>query len=502
MIKLFDVFTKGIIETDEPPSNVERLISAFDVRLTPNGAFPQQLPELPLDLAADFPYPQIFVGRRIVLAAYDETIYEITPNATFENWSSGVVSIVESDWSTEFVIPSGGGLWSFAEVGDFWVLCKDGCLIYNDTSMAHTGVSDMIIGIAESRFSICCSQHGRLFIGGLGSDLFGSHWQQFLEYWVGKSPVQFNIDVAIDSGYVMWSDVQDVSMLGFLRDWSRTFGVLPEDTTKSLDASFFMDLLTKNGWGMIPIGFYGAVKNLIPLGNDVLAYCASGVARLSAIMDPIPGYSVRKSDLPGVQHNYRVCGTSSVHYLIDNYGHLVRITEQGAENLGYKYYLDGMLSEISVMFLDTVRNILYICASYNGTFVLYGNSASRSTGIYTQGAMCNGKCITVEVTETRDTPILTIAYQTPDSGKLVWLRSIRLIGTWSLDATISFTVNYKLIEDIVYTQQVFDSDISGIVHLGIYAEAFYIIINISTNEDLNLNALSINIEPVLQEDGL
>ena len=131
--------------------------------------------------------------------------------------------------------------------------------------------------------------------------------------------------------------------------------------------------------------WYGSVYRILKLGDFLVAYGEDGI---TALAPKDVAYGMREISYTGILGKSAAIGTDIEHFFIDVSGKLFRFTPDKLEELGYSEFLSQMTDP--VMFLDSVKNLLYICDGIYGFIYStrdgsFGSGPINLTGIDSRG---------------------------------------------------------------------------------------------------------------------
>jgi hypothetical protein len=134
-----------------------------------------------------------------------------------------------------------------------------------------------------------------------------------------------------------------------------------------------------------PLNQHGFVYRILKLDNTLIAYGESGV---TALIPKDVVYGIRELYNVGLLSWSAVTGTDFEHFFIDVSGKLFRVLPEELKELDYSEFLSQMT--FPVMFLDQIKNLLYICDGtygfiYNIHDESFGSGPVNLTGIGSRG---------------------------------------------------------------------------------------------------------------------
>lgn len=348
-------------------------------------------PELvtsPATFTLDWPYPQLFVGRSVILLAGRTSLYSVNPS------TYALTEIPTYDWTdwlsskagvglpptTEQAITEGGP-WHFVDMWDNWMLFNGSCVVFKTGWSGSVFVQDSV-DIAAG----CSFRDGRVVYGGFNAANSSSAYRAVLESHEGAMPTDiedaFDWAVGPGSNSVWFSTIGGGDVFGFWTERILTYGSATAiNTGFSPSNPYLFDLIRKNQFGRGRMPWRGSVSRVLPMGDDtVIVYGTDGVSMMTPFSDPAPAFGVRPipglGALCGLAARGAVCGMTNAdgsandaHVFIDQYGELWRIAGNQAQRLGYSEYLSGILDDDIQISYDPLENDFWI-ANSTGCYVL------------------------------------------------------------------------------------------------------------------------------------
>jgi len=240
---------------------------------------------------------------------------------------------VSSGWAKTEVLDLGTTVttpWAIADFHDYVVMASDVLIDRNPT----TGLWSVVEPSSTMPlFKTCCNFKGQLIGGNVNSDWY---------------------DCGV--GHVIWARPGSTN---FLSD-------------------------KRNAAGYMPMPFGGEVYRTLPLGDSVVVYGSSGLAVLSPISSPAPGFGVAVSYDFGIASVGAVAGDDSVHVFVDEGGQVWAIGADGKVTLlDYKEFMDELTAEDIVVSHDPQQKKFFI-SDGTKTFLLATIEATTDLGVVTK----------------------------------------------------------------------------------------------------------------------
>ncbi len=366
-------FEAGLRRYHKTRRGTQQLFDLVNFKSTPFGLVPYEPVVNPFSedllggglLDMDFPFPQLFVGKKYTLLAARNTIYSVDPN----DWSAIYeLTLYDAENVTVEKSITEGGHWEFIDFWDFWLLTNGKCSVFGcgkDRMLGNTFKVYVHDGVPVS----CgCNHKGRVIFGGFDPTQFwDSTWETLWDAWYDvnqdtgiSQETQEGTDTVkmpVGNNFVWWSSIgggdalflffpQIVGQTGFT---SSTYGA-----TKPI----IFDILKKNEQGFVPMPFQGMVRASRPLGDYIINYSDSGVNAMKPAAGPTPTMGQINLGLGGIANRGAVAGDDRHHVYIDNSGMMVMISANlEVTPLGYREYFYPLLgTDIIISHSENMQN--------------------------------------------------------------------------------------------------------------------------------------------------
>lgn len=399
-------FSNGLRTYHKSRRQQGQFFDLFNVKPTQYGLVPYEPITLPL--SADtivgyglddevFPFPQLFIGKGIVLIACVNRIFYVNPLDWTQLYE---LTLYDAENTTTEKSITAGGSWEFVDFWDTWFLTNGSCTVFScgkDTMLGNTHKVYVHDGVPIN----CATDHlGRVLFGGFTyNDFWDSTWQTFWTEWISKKvstglshtrDVGSDQDVYMPVGdeWIWWSSIGggDALMLFFPSIFTTTGYT---SSSYSSTRPYILDLLKMNTQGFARMPFQGKIQAIRPLGDLLIVYSEEGVAAMKPIVQPEPTYSIRDLKLGGIASRGAVAGNDEHHLYIDKSGMAVHITQAlEIQPLGYREFFFPMLgNEITVSFSENPQN--------NDRFgEFYISGPDQHFGLTAQGLFEHGQVVT------------------------------------------------------------------------------------------------------------
>ncbi len=325
-------------------------------------------------VTVDFPHPQAFLGRDVVLLAGTTTIEEINTNVS--PWTKSSVTTKDPDTPASNKSVPTGGVWHFADLGKSWYLANGNCVVFRTGLDTLTG-STTLTFVQDSVTVKSLAEHkGRMFIGGMNtSDIWNSAWDTIFSGWTssaGTTPV-LGTD-GPGANWVLWGSIGggDFPLWLFMPSgYTASYLRVAPTTTEVLRK------IKRNQFGWMPMRWPGTVEVLKPLGDNLIVYGDNGITALVPRGELIGRREIARF---GVLGRGAVGGDEEGHVFISQDGVLWALgADLTLSRLGYEEWFDAFPGSSTVITLkpapDDAREY-HICSPDEG-YVLNQNGLAE-----------------------------------------------------------------------------------------------------------------------------
>lgn len=320
------------------------IATRFGLRQVPAVTYPITTPALSMS----WPHPQIIAGEFNQLLMNKTAIYQIDPAdystataLTFEATGDAAPATSSNPWEMA----------SFQE--NIWFATNITNLAYNIPSNGTPATKCEIIQSSGAwGVNTLCNHNGRLLFGGVFiSDTPpatppATLTAVFAE-WLAmdhSEHVTVGENTTLSMNTIMYSEMgggaRDVPFFAFMSIFHKKGGSTSDAAPTDAVRNLIRNRVEEGAIGFYPLKSEGAIKRLLPLGGDVIAYTLSGVylLRYTDI-----GYVETELLNIGVRYAGHVGGNMREHIFITQQNDLYRIRAGSApEKLGYAEFLSTM----------------------------------------------------------------------------------------------------------------------------------------------------------------
>ena len=326
--------------------------------------YPLASPAFPV--SPTWPFPQFKPATAGLFLFTGAAVYSV--NET--NWTASALSLFQaaSQGSAATLGANGGDVHVANFLNSWWA--TDGVnLIFNTPG----NLSSRTFVFATA--ALACNSvevfGDRLFLGGLsGTTLAGSRFLSFFNLWkdtaAGRTYTAAN--EGWDLNYLLWSDEfggdsqYPFEALKYILGLS--LGGTPQDNYTD---AVVRDLIEAGKIGILPLDATGDVLALKSMGNRLIAYGRHGVSAVIPVeykslgLTNVVGFQEQPvKGVNGIAGRGGVGGDDGEHIWIGNDGDLWRVGSDGADRLGYKEFVDGLVVADGIIGLDRQERDFWI----------------------------------------------------------------------------------------------------------------------------------------------
>jgi hypothetical protein len=337
----------------------------FNVVCKPNGVVPYTPIELAVDLEGNglsfgWPDPQILRLQNTMLMPYGSSLYELT-----ETYSPALVNLYDYITLDDPETISSGGIWQYADFGDFWILSNNANTIFKAKFVQQQHAEDRIAVCNSLPIRALCNMNGRLIAGGFDPEQF---WHPDFENYLAQlgklDEGLFKYSLEVGGNFILWSPIGG-DILWLFYPQIAIYGAFGEQFGYTAEKPYFLDLLKRQDFGLMPMPFNGNVNAIKPMyvGERMVSivYGSNGVEVLYPVQEPFPTFG-RYTLFSGIGAYSRglVGGNDFKQIFIDGYGCLWLIIGAKKQRLGYEHLLANLRSETSIITYDELNDWFYI----------------------------------------------------------------------------------------------------------------------------------------------
>lgn len=456
-----------------------------------------------------FPFPQLFIGKKMVLVACRDRIFYVNPVDWTQLYLLTTYDAANPSSEKDISI---GNSWEFIDFWDSWFLTNGVCTVFCPGSDTMLG-NNLKIYVSDVVPVSCGVDHkGRAVFGGFTYGSFwNSTWQTFWQNWMDLNQDtgidgtrdeagEDNIFMPIGDQWIWWSSIGggDVLQLFFPSLLTTTGPLISSGYSAS--KPFILDQLKKNEQGFAPMPVQGKVRAIRPLGDFLIVYSEEGVTAIRPVASPTPTYSIRDLKLGGIASRGAIDGDDQHHVYVDKSGMLIRIPANlDVQPLGYREYIYGMLgSDILVSFAGNPQSVEAFGEFYisNGThnFSLNEEGLHEHGQIITSAKYFQGTTIGIGYDLTNENGRIGQDIIDFNLSGLKTVEAVRLAGRfWKLpdedrSVTLALDYRYDLSDDDSWSTTSYKTiNKEGVVHFPITALEFRLRILAENYGDLDLD---------------
>ena len=306
-------------------------------------------------IVINYPFPQLFKGKGIMLLADEDAIYEVD-TSTFTLTQITTYDAYDPDTTKDI---TADGIWHFADFHDTWFL-------YNGTSVVfrtHWGdfgylpnltyvQEDVVIGTGTD-------YKGRLVMSGFDpANFWNDEWDFALECMKDNMPDGVEGDEAIRRNFVWWTMIANGDMLWlFYPDLAFRRN---SDNEFTIKGSRFIEAMQRNDMGFMPMPWNGSVWAVKQLGEYVIVYGEEGIAALRSVVE-VPTLGMVPLLDYGIKSRTHMGGGNKGHIFVDTKGQVRRINpDLTMQLLDYSEFISPILDDDFNIVYDENEDEFYI----------------------------------------------------------------------------------------------------------------------------------------------
>lgn len=494
--RVVEGLTTGLRRDSRQNRNEQGLVQYLNLIATEWGA--KQIPAITYPfsspaLSVAWPHPQLLKGDYNHILAGPTTLYQPA------QLSGSLSALSFAGGATLTTSTTPWRLASFQK--DIWFLANTTNFVYRIPSNITN-----LAAIASSAYSVAtvANYGGRLCLGGLSGTL-PAKLLAFFEEWKELDhahPITIGENTDLDTNWIVYSKVgggaRDVPFLDFMSMFDEYGGNTISADLKSDMNVVIRDSLESGSIGFFPLRSEGSIRHLLPIGNGLMAYTATGVSYIEwgegGLIEDV------RSNV-GIDSDCYVNGDLKQHLYIDKTGDLNIVGPRGElERLGYGEFLAIMDDDIMIS-LDEQERFWMICDGDEGyTYSRTGltrTDALRATSFMSQAAGSYLGTIGIPVAEA-GTPDAILRTDTFDGGfrgvhEVVY---VRIAATDTIGWTVAVAWRMNKNDSFTTTSAVAFDD-RGIARVKVSGIEFQLIL---TAADRTLADLE-RIEIEMRQDG-
>ena len=325
----------------------------------------------------DYPFPQLSKGVVDKYLFYRNRVENVD-----DSWNRSSLTLTPTNGSDSSIIE--GGVWHYADLGGAFYATNGSSVVFK------TGLDTLfnmpIRYWIENSFKIntITSHMGRVVIGGPTTEAWGYSIQDTFSSMlacIGDGLFPSTNDVK--KNWVIWSSIGG----GDFPLWLFYPQEYPIESRPTIE--MLQDRIARGdfGWSIMP--YSGEVYKLASLRKALISYGSDGIA----VMNPVIGsgdipatFGIELLSSVGIYSRSSVNGNRNVHYFLDNYGELWRLTASlELTNLGYRDVFSSWISNNDniVFTYDDLENELHITNGSSSYVLNQGTDLVESSEVYT-----------------------------------------------------------------------------------------------------------------------
>jgi hypothetical protein len=324
-----------------------------------------------------YPWPQVIHGKRVRLAFYETSVYDIVGAASLSLYDFSTYN-QDTDAASAGTIASGGGEWHFMDNYTTWMAFNGQCVVFK------AGFSSKVFVSTVTNIESGCNLiEGRAMIGGFtSSDAIWTDLATLFEAAETQLPDQLKgVYAGMDATWAFWTSIGGPELLGLLDINFLKYGWFDDTKNTGLDDdnTLLLKLLQRGEFGARPLLHNTTVLKCLPMGAFCIAYQSAGVNALWPYDSPLPTYgivnpqtgTVGLRNMPawiGPLGRGCVGGDSDAHLMLTSDNDLFLLEREGfkASYVQASHLLSSLLPATVRISLDPLHRDFYICGKDSG----------------------------------------------------------------------------------------------------------------------------------------
>ena len=330
--------------------------------------------------AGTYPAPDVFVGKRVVLAFHSTSVYDIanTASVTIYDFATYAHALDTAGAGTI----TAGGQWHFLDSYDTWMAFNGSCIVFKTAFSAKVFVADYTTILTG-----CNLHEGRSMIAGFDStDAIWTELGALFEATQAELPDALQNQYAgLDATWVMWTSIGGVELLGLLEANFLKYGWFDNTTSTGYTDSdpLLLSLLQRAEFGARPLLQSTAVVKCMSMGAASIVYQVGGHTAMWPVMEPVPTFGIVNPStgnigidgLPqyvGPADRGCVGGNNNIHLMLDEDGDLWTIEKPGkAQRHKASHLLKNLLPSSVRISMDEAKGDFYIAGTIAGALTSF-----------------------------------------------------------------------------------------------------------------------------------
>lgn len=341
-----------------------------------------------------WPFPQLFVGKKVSLLCFETSIYTVTEASGA--WTAAAITVknaadLTSGAPATLTISSGGGAWQFVDFWDFWMLFNEKVVIFKAAFSSSTWGTE-----AVTMRTGCNWYDGRVVIGGFNAaNIFAlSNWPSVLTNYDNDVPTEIStlisaVTQGADKNWLWHSSVGGDDVLHFFNVGFFTSGSIQGTPNFGYSSTYpqFFDYMARGDSGFFPMPWAGPIACVKGLGEgfvvygreDTTTYKRGGVTGCYPVDTRVGRRDIQDlSSGVSIASRGAVGGNEKKHLMIDESGFAWLIgSDFKAIPLDYEEFFENLVVDDIVISHDEHRDEFYIADGVEG-WLLNGHGLSRA----------------------------------------------------------------------------------------------------------------------------
>lgn len=346
-----------------------------------DGATDLRLDDLSVSLVTDinilgsdvYPFPKLYVGQSDTVAVFEKRLY--TGTSGYDSAikiDTGIDAFNQLTYEDVWDVDSLAQLYDidasrYDEFTDFidmqnswYLISNNGITFKTNWASINDDRSGKVIFSPYPRMNTGVYHQGRAVVGGFdSSNVWNSSWDSLWDAWGEFMPADIILTKeSFGQNYILWSGIGQ-GLLWLVYPEIAVYGPMNNQEKYSITNPYFFEMIRRNDLGWMPLPCRGAVKRIRSFDNFLIVYAEDGIFALKSMVDPAPGYAIKKLADFGIHNSWEVGVGVGEHIFVDVSGKLWKIRRNDSgepflEFLDYQEFIDDNIASSS-----TYNSIVY-----------------------------------------------------------------------------------------------------------------------------------------------
>lgn len=465
-----------------------------------------------------YPFPKLFIGQADTVVVFKQRLYTGTTGYDSAlKVDAGIDAFNQLTYEDVWDIDSPSALYDvnvdryslftdFIDMQGAWYLVStNGITFKTNWASINDDRSGKVLFSPYPKVNAGIYHQGRAVIGGFTST-WNSGWDSLWEAWGEFMPADIILTKeSFGKNYILWSGIGQ-GLLWLMYPEIAVYGPMNDQEKYSITNPYFFEMIRRNNIGWMPLPCRGEIKRIKEFDDLLIVYAEDAIFALKSMIDPAPGYAVKKLANFGIHNSWEVGVGNSEHIFVDMSGRLwkIRRNESGEPTLqflDYQEFIDDNIDSSSTynsIVFNPLKDEYYIGGLVTG-YALTKSGLSKIkhtlTSPYIPGAAAVQNTSDFKAFYYEHTALTRFEGETEVFD--LDLRGIKMLAFVELGVTIDSgkTVEVKVFSRFSKVGGFFDNgwktvNNEGFVYMGISGVDFKVAIRTGTSSDYQSLKLS------------